>query len=1166
MSETQFTPAQLDAIQSREENLLVAAGAGSGKTTVLVERIIRRLRSGGKIQRLLVLTFTHAAADDMRAKIQRALSQLCREQPGNADFRQQLALLPQAHISTVHSFCLELLRSHYYRVGLPADFRVASEVEMELLRQECLEACMEQAYGDEESGLAALADAYGGVHDDSQLSQIILDLHSYSQSRPNPAQWLRQSAAQLLSGERVDQLWGAEALCRSLRQQVERIIDSLRQASLLPEIPRLYQELAWVEIAQAEQVCRQQSLQAMAAALSALEFQRLPSGAKKLAEGYPPGHVFDQEQMERFKKLRTAVKDDLKKLAVRYGGLTAAEAVEEQHRSGLLMQSLVNLVIDLDERLREAKLSRAWIDYGDMEHLTLSLLSDEDFARSLAEGFDEVLIDEYQDINQVQEAIFSRLRRKENFFAVGDVKQSVYRFRLAEPQLFLSKYLAYGEGEGGRRIDLNRNFRSHISVIQGVNHLFRQLMLAEVAELDYDEAAALHPGRPEQGAPPELWLVSREPAPDAEEEEAEEESSMQLEARFLAQRIRELRQEGYAYGDMVILLRSLKSSRDIVIRELEAAGIPISAEGAGGYLDSPELEMALSLLKLIDNPRQDQPLAGLLRSPLLGFSDEELLSLRLEQPEGGLYDCLLLAAEGEGPLPEKLRGFLAKLESWRAAAGELRPSALLLRLYEEAGFYHLCGALPGGETRQAYLRLLYQQACSYERQSYAGLYRFICQMEDSRAWGKGELSPAKAGGADSVQLMSIHKSKGLEFPVVFVAGLNHCFNFRDELGDVIWDRDLGLGARYADRERRRKYPTLAHLAIAERKHEQALAEEMRVYYVALTRAKERLILSACLERPERAAANWAQVAEWPEQQLPLHVLTRARKPLDWFGPALIRHRDSAALRQLAECSAAPRQWDESRWQIQCIPAPGPLSPEEAAFCTLGTEGDAELKSQVEAALFYQYPGREKCLFPAKWSVSSLNRQAHSPESRAELALSSAAQADAQEEAGEKPKQPASLAAERGTAYHRVLELLDLKRVELPQLKEQLAELQEKGLLSPEAGALVELRQLERFLYSPVGQRLCAAKRVQRETAFTMLMEEQGVEVLVQGMLDAAFEEEDGWVLLDYKTGGRSKSDEELRQLYGQQLSCYCQAMERLWRVPVKEAFLCMLDSGRVVAL
>ncbi|MDO4732288.1 MAG: helicase-exonuclease AddAB subunit AddA, partial [Bacillota bacterium] len=969
MSETQFTPAQLDAIQSREENLLVAAGAGSGKTTVLVERIIRRLRSGGNIQRLLVLTFTHAAADDMRAKIQRALSQLCREQPGNSDFRQQLALLPQAHISTVHSFCLELLRSHYYRVGLPADFRVASEVEMELLRQECLEACMEQAYGQPESGLAALADAYGGVHDDSQLAQIILDLHSYSQSRPDPALWLRQSAAQLLSGERVDELWGAEALCRSLRQQLARIIDSLRQAALLPEIPRLYQELAWVEIAQAEQVCNQQSLQSMAAALSALEFQRLPSGAKKLAEGYPPGHVFDAEQMERFKKLRTAAKDDLKKLAARYGSLTAAEAVEEQHCSGRLMQSLVDLVMDLDERLREAKLSRAWIDYGDMEHLTLALLSDEDFAQSLAEGFDEVLIDEYQDINQVQEAIFSRLRRAENFFAVGDVKQSVYRFRLAEPKLFLSKYLAYGEGEGGRRIDLNRNFRSHISVIQGVNHLFGQLMLAEVAELDYDEAAALHPGRPEQGAPPEFWLVERKPVPQearetaeeedgGEEREAEESGSLQLEARFIAQRIRELRQEGYAYGDMAILLRSLKSSRDIVLRELESAGIPISAEGAGGYLDSPELEMALSLLKLIDNPRQDQPLAGVLRSPLLGFSDEELLSLRLERPEGGLYDCLLLAAEGEGPLPEKLRDFLAKLESWRSAAGELRPSALLLRLYEEAGFYHLCGALPGGETRQAYLRLLYQQACSYERQSYAGLYRFICQLEDSRAWGKGELSPAKAGGADSVQLMSIHKSKGLEFPVVFVAGLNHCFNFRDEQGDVIWDRDLGLGARYADRERRRKYPTLAQLAIAERKHEQALAEEMRVYYVALTRAKERLILSACLERPERAAANWAQVAEWPEQQLPLHVLSRARKPLDWFGPALIRHPDSAALRQLAECSLAARSWDESRWQIQCIPAPGPLSPEEAAFCPLGTEGDAELSSRVEESLFYQYPGRE----------------------------------------------------------------------------------------------------------------------------------------------------------------------------------------------------------------
>ena len=1245
MSGPDFTAAQLDAIHSRGENLLVAAGAGSGKTTVLVERIIQRLLSGGDVQRLLVLTFTHAAADDMRGKIQRALAQLCREQPDNHDYRRQLALLPQAHISTVHSFCLELLRSHYYRVGLPADFRVASEVEMSLLRQECLEECLEEAYAAPDSGLAELADAYGGVHDDSQLAQLILELHSYSRSRPDPEQWLRESGEQLLRGEQPDELWGAESLSRELRLEVERIIAPLRQAAALPEIPRLYQELALAEIAQAERVSAEPGLQAQAAALADLRFERLPSGAKKLAEGYPPGHIFDQEQMERFKKLRSSAKEALRKLGQRYGRLTAPEVVAEQRHCGRLMQSLAELVIDLEKRLQAAKLSRAWIDYGDMEHLTLALLRDEDFSRSLAAGFDEVLIDEYQDINQVQEEIFARLRRENNFFAVGDVKQSVYRFRLAEPQLFLSKYQDYGAGRGGRRIDLNRNFRSHISVIQGVNHLYRQLMVAEVAELDYDEAAELRPGRSEAGRAPELCLICRAGEtgaaaaddslaaasgnqPEAadnvssqtEDSSIQLDASIQLEARFIAQRVRELRQEGYAYQDMVILLRSLKSSRELMLRELSAAGIPVSAEGAGGYLDSPELEMALSLLKVIDNPRQEQPLAGVLRCPLLSFSDDELLRLRLEHPEGELYDALLQAAAEPGPLGEKTARFLTRLAEWRALAGELRPSLLLLRLYDQAGFYHLCGALPDGETRQGYLRLLYQQACNYERQGYAGLYRFICQVEDSRAWGKGDLSLLGQEGGDRVRLMSIHKSKGLEFPVVFVAGLNTLFNFRDEYADVIWDRDLGLGPRFCDREKRRKHPTLAHLAIASRKHSQALSEELRVYYVALTRAKERLILTACLPDPERAAANWAEVAAWPEEQLPLHVLARARRPLDWFGPALIRHPDCGLLRQLADCSVPARPGDGSHWQLRLVPALSGAEPLPGGSPVMSGEQEPQLDAAVAQALSYRYPQRESCTFPAKWSVSALNRQLRSPEEMAELALSAAALAETELEGEPKtvpetepktePKtEPLSLlsdpmltpplhaaadsaeiatpsfavekaslpadnqrvrqktsATERGSAYHRVLELADLRRVSLPQIKEQLAQLVRSGGLSESAAALVQPERLARFFSSPLGKRLCASPRVEREIPFTMLSQEQGHQVLVQGVLDAAFREGEGWVLLDYKTGGWNKSDRELRELYGEQLSVYRQAIERLWREPVREAYLCLLDSGRVVQL
>ena len=1004
----------------------------------------------------------------------------------------------------------------------------------------------------------------------------------------DPEAWLRTSAARLCQGDCLDQLAGADELNRRLSLEIQRAAEPLRQAACLPAIPRPYQDLAVDELNQARQVQETRGLLEQAVALSGMTFGRLPTGSKKLAAGSPPGTVFDPGRMERFKILRNQAKKDLQRLGARYAPLTRPEVLAEQHQTGHWMESLVQLVLDLEQRLAQAKLSRGWIDYSDMEHLTLTLLSDETLCAELAAGFDEVLIDEYQDINPVQEAIFARLRQGENFFAVGDVKQSIYRFRLADPQLFLSKYLAYGQGQGGRRIDLNRNFRSQVQVIRGVNQLFRQLMVEEVAELAYDQAAVLRPGREEEGAPPEFVLV-QQAAPDVPPEEAptpeeastpEEEgegtappdSAVRTEARYIAQRIQALRQAGYAYGEMAILLRSLKSSRDLILGELMAAGIPVIAEGSGGYLDSPELEMALAFLRVIDNPRQNPALAGVLRCPLVGFQDEELLALGLEYPEGDLYDALLHAAEqpGEDPLIQRVRAFLDHLAEWRSLGGELRPSALLLRLYDQAGFYHLCGALPGGETRQGYLRLLYQQACAYEAQGYAGLYRFICQVEDCRTWGKGDGSPPGPGGGDRVRLMSIHKSKGLEFPVVFVAGLNTQFNFRDEYGDVIWNRDLGLGARYGDRAARRKIDTPAHLAIAGRMHDQALAEEMRVYYVALTRARERLILTACLPQVGRAVASWAAVADWSEEALPTYVLARARRPLDWFGPALLRHPDSGVLRQLAGVEDAGFAWDRSRWLVQVVSAPPPVGTPVVQTTPDAESLDPALEQQVEAALSYRYPDRDRCAFPAKWSVSALNRQTRWEEPAPILTPEALADIQGESEpAGSLLRQGRNAhwkATDRGTAYHRVLELADLRRISREELQDQIHTFVAQGLLAQAAADLVDPARLAQFFATPVGRRLCGAAQVRRETAFTMLKEIQGVEVVVQGMLDAAFQEADGWVLLDYKTGGWGKSDEELLSLYGEQLACYKQAMERLWQVPVKEAYLCMLDGGRAVRL
>ena len=1155
MTDFDFTPEQRDAIFSRGSNLLVSAGAGSGKTSVLVRRIIERIKQGGSMDRILALTFTKAAASDMRAKIGAALSAAAAAAPDDLHLARQAALAGQARISTIHSFCLDLLRSEHYRAGLSPSFRVAGEGEMGVLLDQVLDDLFEAGYAAGDGRMQRLADAFGGSRDDGDLADLVRRLYDYSLSRPHPQEWLRSAAG--IEAAALDEEGFAPYLEQALRDDLQSLVQRWQAAEQLSGLPRAYIGLIREEREAVEAVSEVKGLSALLTALSGLSLSRPLPRLKKGALGDTDDggnyvNYYDEDNCARFKEQRTAARENLKKLRDKYCSRTPAQLEEDVAATRPLLRDLAELVIHFGEQAQKEKRRRNWVDFSDLEQLTLELLEDEDVSAALRRSFDEVLVDEYQDINQVQDAVVSRLADASCLFCVGDVKQSIYRFRSAEPQLFLDRYQRFGAGDGGRRIDLNRNFRSTRSVVDGINRVFRRLMLAPAMELDYDEAAELKAGLPEEGLPPEFHLIDL----DASGGDAPE--GLLAEGRLIARRILELREEDpeLGFSQIAVLLRSSKNREEVIAAALREAGIPAAASAGAAFADSPEVGLALDILRLIDNPLQDLPLAAVLRSPLWGFTGDQLVEIRLLDKEASLWQALQLAADSDISCRGQVKSFLDQLAAWRSQAAELGVDELLLQVYHDTALMGLVGAMEGGDRRQADLDLLYAKAHQYQAQTAAGLFRFLCRMDDDRRLAANDAAPLFGPSADAVQIMSIHKSKGLEFPVVFVAGLATQFNHRDEYPDVIFQSDLGLAARRVLRDKNVKYTTLSHLAVARRQREQSLAEEMRVLYVALTRARQRLILTAAGRGLAKQAAAWSYLLD-EEGRLQQYALSAARSPLDWLGPALLTDGGSACLRQLSAgplSDAEPATWECSLHPLSelVLPPVPPVAEEVAATV------DETLLEQVRARMEWVYPYKESCSYPAKWSVSQLNRLALPREELSQVRLLPSA--------GEEDDNIVS-ATGRGTAVHRMLELMDMSRRSREEIAAQLEELTAAGAFTPDEAALVDVDALARFCGSDLGERLCRADQLQRETPFTMeLPLVPGDTVLVQGVIDAAFYEDGAWVLLDYKTGGRGKSDDQLKETYGEQLAYYKRAIEALWGGQVKETWLCMLDLGRNIRL
>ena len=1235
-----WTADQWRAIWAKNQDILVAAAAGSGKTAVLVNRIIEKILDANdplNVDELLVVTFTNASAAEMKHRISDALEQAIRKNPESQHLRKQLSLINRASISTLHSFCLEVIRTYYYLTDIDPGFRIADSAEAELLRDEVMEELFEEQYGEETNeAFFRLVDAYTSDRSDEALQDMIRALHTFSMSHPDPSGWLDSAAEMYEIGEEaaIEDLPFAEPLFFDIKLSLQSARDYLHQALDLAKAPggpapRAENYLADLSIIDRLEKASEGSWNALYEEMQGdISFSR----AKTCR-----GSEYDKDLIKQADDCRKKAKKAIEELKTNYFSRTPVHYLEDMREMKGLILTLTGLVKQFESRFRRAKAEKNLVDFSDLEHYCLEILSDtgadgqkkpSEAAEVYRRQFREVLIDEYQDTNLVQESILALVSQdgehSGNLFMVGDVKQSIYKFRLAEPNLFLGKYSRFtSEGrDGGLRIDLNKNFRSRKEILSGTNFLFRQLMGTEVGEIDYDRDAELKLGAPypeDRPYPVELHLVESSPEQAESDEqsgaegfEEEELEKAQAEARLMAGLIKEAIREkqqiydtktglyrSVTYRDMVILLRSMPWASQIM-EEFKKQGIPVYASLSTGYFEANEVRIMLSLLQVIDNPQQDIPLVSVLRSPIVGMDEEELAKIRLFHT-GGYYEALadfvrLSDPAADRALYDKAARFYKSLNDWRNASRTSSLSDLIWELYRETGFYDFAGGMPGGKQRQSNLRALYDRARQYEKSSFRGLFRFLRFIERMQERGD-DLGAAKSIGEqeDVVRLMTIHSSKGLEFPVVFVAGLGRQFNLMDIRKSYLLDKEYGFASKYVDPVLRITYPSLPQMAFKKKQQLEAVSEEMRVLYVALTRAKEKLHLIGTVKEAGKSLAKWTAEASGREQLLKNHVRAGALSYLDWIGPALVRHRDSEAL-LLEKGVPAPSGCleDDSSWKLAVVPPEAlRLSEDEEERGTDWLEmvkrgekpaAQSEFRELITDRLSWEYSGHDASVHRSKQSVSELKRQNEVRDETSGTDLLrrfkrpiTARPAFMQEKS--------LTAAEKGTITHLVMQHIDLtQEVTVQSLSRLLEDMLARELMTEEQLAAVDKDVIVSFFETQIGQRLRGAKEVRREVPFMMAVSAAEAyadwkrgeeEVLVQGVIDCLFEDEAGLVLLDYKTDaitGRFHSGFEgardiLAERYRIQLTLYARAAEQiLGKKVTKRCLFFFDDGGRLIEL
>ena len=1168
-----WTTEQQQVIDLRNRNILVSAAAGSGKTAVLVERIVKIITDKNHpvdIDHLLIVTFTNAAAAEMRERIGNAIEKALDEQPGNEHLLRQLTLIHNAQITTIDSFCLYVVRNHFHEIDLEPNFRIGDEGELKLLREDVLGRVLEQNYEEPSEAFSDFVEGYASGRTDAALNEMILQLYEFSRSYPWPEKWLDSFVGiyRIENREELDRAEWLAPLTQNIRFVLKDCEQLLKQALAVTQQddgPDMYEKAVRSDLEKYESLSKLTSFCELSVALSDIKYDRLASSR---------GFEGDPDKLELVKSLREQAKDVVKKLCKQYFFCSPEMMIEQLERTEPMLEEIVRLTKQFADEFAAAKRRKNLVDFHDVEHFALQILVDEETekakktAEEFRDTFEEIMIDEYQDSNEVQETLLCSISREErgenNIFMVGDVKQSIYRFRLARPELFMKKYDSYSlEESTTQRIDLHKNFRSREEVLTCTNDIFYKIMARSLGNVEYDAEAALYPGASYPVSAdfiPEILLADSN---DELLEDTELTDKKTLEAKIVAEEIKHLMKtqpvtdkaagtlRAAHYSDIVILLRSLSGWADSLVEVLNENGIPAHTVSSTGYFSTVEVQTVLSMLRLLDNPRQDIPMAAVLRSPMAGLTDEELAVLRLEDGSVPFHEAVLELAEGlyeEGGQIEisnseedqkqgrnadektenhieitahwKLLKFYKKYKQLRQLVPDTPIHELIEIILRETGYGHYVAAMPAGNRRTANLNMLLEKAAAYEKTSYKGLFHFVRYIDELQKYDVDFGEADMVGeNEDVVRIMSIHKSKGLEFPIVIVSGMGKNFNKQDTRSKMVLHPELGIGLDYMDGKKRIKSPTIAKKAIAKQIELENLGEELRVLYVALTRAKEKLILTGTLkdaaEKLEfyRQQANLSKAADRP-----LSYLTRegASGYLDWILPAVLSYGDKYPVRIV---EAAELVLDEVENQLE---------QNENLTERIGEikAADPQLVGQLKQRFSQRYPYQTDILRKNKYSVSELKHRAMREKFEAEQeetipafleepvtptiplfiqrqgSVEQEAQnkaQDAGQEAESKAEQKiksntANRGALRGTAVHRVMECYDFASEK--SVYEQMEAMEKEEKITADMRALVREQTVADFVSSETGKRMALAQRggaLYREKPFVMGFTEEELE-------------------------------------------------------------------------